>query len=100
MTKPQENELDEILLAYQRWASDGLGPDLRLPGVRLTHDEAKAKLLKLKQQWEAEAQIRELSNVQLQHGRYLTQTFVHGQAMTVEERIAELRSLLVGKEKK
>jgi hypothetical protein len=41
----------------------------------------------------AEARIGELSNVQLEHGNYMTQTFVNGQSMTIEERIADLRQL-------
>jgi hypothetical protein len=41
MTPLNQPTIDEILFAYQQWVSDGLGPDLRLPGKRLTHEEAK-----------------------------------------------------------
>ena len=39
-----------------------------------------------------EARLDELSNVQLQYGHYVAQTFINGQAMTLEERIADLKS--------
>lgn len=45
---------------------------------------------------ELEARRDELSNVQLEHGRYMTQTFINGQAMTVEERIAVIEGRLAG----
>jgi len=37
----QVDEIDKILFAYQLWAVDGQGHDIRLPGKRLTHAEAK-----------------------------------------------------------
>lgn len=40
------------------------------------------------------ARINELSNVQLEYGRYIGQTFINGQAMTIEERLADLQSQL------
>lgn len=36
--------------------------------------------------------IDELSSVQLEHGRYSTQTFVDGVPMTIENRIAQLKA--------
>lgn len=52
---PIHPELDKILFAYQQWVGDGFGPDLRLPGARLTHDEAKSALQALIDQRSNEA---------------------------------------------
>lgn len=41
-----------------------------------------------------QAQIDELGHVQLDHGNYITQTFVNGRAMTIENRILQLKDLM------
>lgn len=43
---------------------------------------------------ELEARLDEIGNVQLEYGHYIGQTYVNGQAMTVEERHKDLEAEL------
>lgn len=61
-------------------------------------DEAAEAIEKLVHQARVEARIDEIGKVQSEHGRYVTQTFINGQAMTVEERYNDLVKELESKE--
>lgn len=79
---------EEILLAYQLWAVDGQGKDLRLPGKRLTHHEALQAIEAYYAGKMVEARLEELEG--------FSWCIHEGCLDYAEERILELKSQKVG----
>lgn len=79
------SELDSILTIL-RVPPFPKGRYVRTKSDDLAISEAKAAINQLL----LKARRDELAHVQLEHGHYVTQTFVKGSAMTLQERIAEL----------
>ncbi len=77
------NTIETILLSHARWVAHGVTECLDVI-------QAKQAIESLT----TEARIDELSHIQLDYGNRIAQTFVDGQAMTVEKRIAELQQQL------
>lgn len=79
MSNPEATEqaIEEILLSFQEWVGewvgDGFGHDLRLPGKRLTHHEAKDEVLALINTEVCKA----LDSIELPNAEILTTKYGH-----------------------
>lgn len=90
-----DDELEEILVAVYNQGyvdADNLARSVRTN--RLKPEEALSKLQQLIQSRETAARMDELGGIQLDYGHRVAQTFVNGEAMTVQERYEELEALL------
>lgn len=64
--------------------------DIRMQLFSTHYHQIIDRIDDLVQEHERLARIDEPSHVQLEHGHYRTQIFANGQAMTIEERMADL----------
>jgi hypothetical protein len=82
-TMTQDEWLDEVLFAYQQWVGDGFGPEIRLPGKRLTHDEARQTIISKIKSLEVAARRTELV--------YLLEDFgIEDNVRPIKDRLKEL----------